>query len=188
MTDKADMLRLFQETILEAFALELSPETATQFCWALSRVGAQNHSDLTAAVTLACFERRAESRQPLTDKDVRRAIWQVLKQVSRQATRSAAIDPGRVHAPPAVPQPIEKAAEHDEIERAKAAVATLPPIDQAIIARRLDGVSAAEIAKEFGLKAAAVRQRIHRSFAQLREAFKSTRAAPSVPPVSPPSS
>jgi RNA polymerase sigma factor (sigma-70 family) len=169
MTDTQSTIEQFISVVREAFGLDPSPETLTQLRWALSRVGRQNHGDLVAAIFLACYEMRDEPERPLVDADLRRIIWRVVKDASRQAARVAKLDPSRVHVPAPSPPPEEAVSVKDEVDRVLSAVENLPLEDQAAFVRLMEGASAEEIAREFEMTSAAVRQRLHRARKRIRQ-------------------
>jgi RNA polymerase sigma-70 factor (ECF subfamily) len=162
--------------VREAFGFDPSPQTMTQLRWALSRVGRQNHGDLVAAAFLACYEARGEPGRPLVDADLRRIIWRVVKEASRAAARRAQLDPSRIHVPAPPPPPDEAASMKDEVDRVLSAVENLPLEDQAAFVRLMEGASAEEIADEFDMTSAAVRQRLHRARKRIRQMLDAERA------------
>jgi len=167
MTDTQNIIERFIALVREAFRFDLSPETITQLRWALSRVDQQNHGDLVGATFLACYEAQIELKRPLEDADLRRAIWRVAKDASREAARAAKLDPSQIHIP--APRPPEEVMSiRDEVERVLSAVVNLPLEDQAAFARLMEGASAEEIAEELDMTAVAVRQRLHRARKRVR--------------------
>lgn len=167
MTDTQTIIEQFIALVREAFRFDLSPETITQLRWALYRVGRQNHDDLVSATLLACYETQIELKRPLEDADLRRPIWRVAKDASRESARSAKLDPSQIHIP--APRPPEEVVSiRDEVDRVLRALVNLPLEDQAAFARLMEGASAEEIAEELGMTAAAVRQRLHRARQHIR--------------------
>jgi RNA polymerase sigma factor (sigma-70 family) len=168
MTDTRSLVEQFFSAVHEAFQLDLSSETAAQLRWALSRVGQQNQGDLVAAAFLSCYATRREQGRPLEDADVRRAIWRVVKEASRDAARNARLDPLLVHVPTPGPSPEEAAARRDDADRISRAIESLPVLDQAAFLQRMGGASIQEIARELDMTEVAVRQRLHRARGRVR--------------------
>lgn len=171
MMEIREAIEQFVSAVHEAFQLDLSPGTVSQLRWALYRVGQQNFGDLVAAAIITCYEIRQELGRSLDDTDIRRAVWRVVKETSREAARAAKPDP-RLVAKSLTPSPEVTAERKDELERVRRVIETLPVKDQATLIRWMDGASAAEIAEELEISSAAVRQRLHRTIRRVREEFE----------------
>ena len=175
-TDRFD--QTFVQAVREAFGIDPSAETVGQLRRAIGRVGVQTAGDLISAVLLACYEAPREADRPLSDVDLRRAVWRVTKEVTREVAHQAAIDPNRVTQPLPAPAPDAAVTAADEFGRVMRAAGGLSDRDLILLGWWAEGWTADQIAAESGMTPAAVRQVISRAVRHIRQAVAAEPPSP----------